>query len=64
MKNKEYYTVKGLTSSRFKTYADALAAANGDISKVVFPEVEDVLETLPEPKKKVKSKSNQSITNI
>ena len=53
----KYYTVRGLSSSNFKTYRDALSAANGDISKVMFPEVEDVLETLPEPKKKVKSKS-------
>ena len=65
MRNKEYYTVKGLTSSQFKTYAQALSGANGDNSKVIFPEDESVLEVLKMPKEsKKKSKSNQSITNI
>jgi hypothetical protein len=58
MKNKEMYKVRGLSNSQFKTFADALSAANGDEDRILSPVKQVNLEdSIKEVEKEKKSKS-------
>jgi len=41
---KEMYKVRGLSNSQFKTYADALSAANGNEDRILSPVKQVTLE--------------------